>query len=176
MLISILYDCKLCIFGFWTVVQTKQDIWVTFGPLGLFTIFCNKTHYSHSLLSSYTYVSFSPQRRAPIPPCHRTPVSTTRQRYLINCPVSRPSGLSWTHRVIWRPARSTRVAQIQERTSAMATCPEDSKTRHLHSRSGIWSCVFRGRETPGGTAYNTLLKLASSLSASYSGVQLQHNM
>lgn len=119
----------------------------------------------------YIHVSFSPQMRALTPPCPPTPVSTTRQRYLISCPASRPAGPSRTDRAHGKPARTTRVAQERGRGSATATCPEDPKTRHLHSRSGTWSCVFRGRETPGRRAYHTLPKSASSHSAFYFDTQ-----
>lgn len=112
-------------------------------------------------------MSFSPQMRASIPPCRQTPVSTIKQRYLISCPASRLAGLGRTHRVSRKPARPTRVVQSQGITSAMATCPDAPKTRTLRSHSGTWPCVSKGRETPGGRAYYTLLKSASSLSTSY---------
>lgn len=114
----------------------------------------------HPCVISITYVSFLPQMTALIPTCRRTPVSTIRWRYLISCPVSRLAGPSRTDRMFWKTTRPTRVAQSRGNRSAMATCPEDRKTRRLHSHSGTWSCVFRGRGTPGGQAYYTLLKSA----------------
>lgn len=89
-----------------------------------------------------------------IPPCPRTrTMSTIRRRYLTSCPASRLLGLSRTS---------------QRSSSAMTTCPEDPETRRLCCRSGTWPCVFRGREMPGGQAYYTFLKPASSHSTTYS--------
>jgi len=102
---------------------------------------------------------FSPQMRLLFPPCRRTPVSTIRQKYLISCPATRPAGPSGTDRVSGKPARPSRVAQRRARGSAMATCPEAPETRHLHTRPGTWSCVFRGRETPGGRGYSNMSQL-----------------
>lgn len=105
---------------------------------------------------------FSPKMRALTPLCRRTPVSTTRRRYLICCLVSRPVGPSRAE----SPARPTRMAPFLGRRASMATCPVDPEIRPPHSHSGTWSSVFRGREAPGGKPFS-FLKSASSHSGSY---------
>lgn len=97
--------------------------------------------------------------RASSPPCRRTPVSTIKQRYLINCPASRPAGPSRTPRDYGKPASPTRV--FQRWGVAMATRPEDPKTRNLCSHSEAWRCVFRAREMQGGRVYYTVFKSTS---------------
>lgn len=69
--------------------------------------------------------------RASNPPCRQTPVSTIRQRYMINCPVSRPAGL-----VTALKAGPTGVAKSWKITLAMDTYPYTPKTRSLCSLSG----------------------------------------
>lgn len=97
-------------------------------------------------------VSLELQMRACSPPFRRTPVSTTRLRYMINCPVSRPPGLGTK---VKAPGRDATLVQSRGTTLAMDPYPDPSKTRNLRCPSGTWPCVFRPSETPGGWGCKT---------------------
>lgn len=92
------------------------------------------------------HVSFPPQMRASLPPSRQSPASTTKQRYLISCRASRPAGQARTRVCGKAPCR---VVKSQRETPAMVACPGGPKTRNLHSPSGTWPCLCRGRGTPG---------------------------